>query len=96
MKTLVLSVALTLLVSPALAANYVHGYYRSNGTYVQGYYRSSPNNTVTDNYSFEGNSDPYTGTTGSNYDRHDETSPYFDGTPYSNGRYGHSGAVYGY
>jgi opacity protein-like surface antigen len=45
----------------ALADEYVNGYTRSDGTYVQGYYRSSPDNTVTNNYSFEGNVNPYTG-----------------------------------
>ncbi|MBA4419379.1 MAG: hypothetical protein C0392_15965 [Syntrophus sp. (in: bacteria)] len=44
----------------------VRGYTRSDGTYVQPYYRSSPDGTVTDNYSFKGNQNPYTG---SNSDR---------------------------
>ncbi|MFZ3071917.1 MAG: hypothetical protein WA162_01595 [Thermodesulfobacteriota bacterium] len=49
------------LFSPALVdAGWVNGYYKSNGTYVEGYYRSSPNNSVLDNYSTKGNSNPYT------------------------------------
>lgn len=46
-------------------STYVNGYTKSNGTYVQGHYRSSQNSTNHDNYSTVGNSNPYTGTTGS-------------------------------
>ena len=42
----------------------VRGHTRSNGTYVQGYTRTSPNSTNWDNYSTRGNSNPYTGSTG--------------------------------
>jgi hypothetical protein len=48
------------------ADEYVSGYYRSNGTYVQPYMRSSPDNSVFNNYSYEGNLNPYTGQVGSN------------------------------
>jgi hypothetical protein len=75
----------------ALASQYVHGYTRSNGTYVRPYYRSSPNGTVTDNYSYRGNINPYTGAVGTNGYIHDRTSPYYQG-PDSHGRVGHSGA----
>jgi hypothetical protein len=39
----------------------VNGYYRKNGTYVEPHYRSSPNSSPFDNYSFPGNTNPYTG-----------------------------------
>lgn len=39
----------------------VRGYYRSNGTYVEPHYRSSQNSTPYDNYSYPGNTNPYTG-----------------------------------
>ena len=42
----------------------VSGYTRSNGTYVQGYTRTRSNSTNWDNYSTRGNSNPYTGSTG--------------------------------
>jgi len=42
----------------------VRGHYRSNGTYVEPYHRTEPNNTVNDNYSTRGNSNPYTGQEG--------------------------------
>lgn len=35
-----------LITAPALADQYVHGYYRSNGTYVHPYYRNSPGSTA--------------------------------------------------
>ena len=53
-------IAIPLLVS---ADEYVSGYYRSNGTYVNAYYRSSPDGNPYNNYSFPGNTNPYTGVT---------------------------------
>jgi hypothetical protein len=61
-----LFLVLSLLFSfTAVADTYVNGYCRKDGTCVQGYYRSSPNSTTTDNYSSQGNTNPYTGTSGS-------------------------------
>ena len=66
-----------ILSSPLLADTYVNGYYRSNGTYVDSHYRSSPNSTVTDNWSYKGNTNPYTGETGSNsYDSYNSYGSY--------------------
>src|SRR5689334_13430620 len=48
----------------ARADQYVHGYFRNNGTYVQPYYRSSPNGSTFDNFSTRGNVNPYTGQPG--------------------------------
>ena len=42
----------------------VSGYVRSNGTYVDSYIRTMPNSTNWDNFSTQGNSNPYTGSTG--------------------------------
>jgi len=39
----------------------VRGYYRSNGTYVQPHYRSNPDGNPYNNWSFPGNTNPYTG-----------------------------------
>jgi hypothetical protein len=63
----------------------VRGYYRSNGTYVQPHYRSPPNGTVTDNYSYRRNINPHTGSVGTNYYRHDLTSPGVRCEPVSGG-----------
>ena len=58
-------VLLLALVSTAQAGDiYVHGYQRSNGTYVQGYHRSTPDDTVNNNYSAQGNLNVYTGQSG--------------------------------
>lgn len=47
----------------------VHGYYRNNGTYVQPHHRTTPNDTKLDNYSTQGNTNPYTG-------KHGTVDPY--------------------
>jgi hypothetical protein len=67
--------ASSIATASAFAGEYVHGYYRSNGTYVAPHHRSSPDETVTNNYSFEGNINPYTGTAGHDYYRHSPSSP---------------------
>ena len=43
---------------------HVNGYYRSNGTYVQPHMRSAPDNNPYNNYSTQGNVNPYTGQQG--------------------------------
>lgn len=64
MKRILLLVVGLLFGLAAIADTYVNGYYRKDGTYVQGYYRTSPNSTTRDNYSSQGNVNPYTGDTG--------------------------------
>ena len=39
----------------------VSGYYRKDGTYVKEYWRSSPDSDPTNNFSYPGNVNPYTG-----------------------------------
>jgi hypothetical protein len=73
-------VAILLFAGSVLAQVSVNGYNRSDGTYVQPHHRSSPNGTVTDNYSFKGNVNPYTGQNGSNSYRSNPSSPYYDGS----------------
>lgn len=41
----------------------VRGYFRKDGTYVQPHYRSNPDGNPYNNYSFPGNTNPYTGET---------------------------------
>ena len=43
---------------------YVQGHTRKDGTYVQGHYRSNPDSSRANNYSTEGNVNPYTGQAG--------------------------------
>lgn len=93
MKKILVLMALALVsLSPfAVSARdtYVQGYHRKDGTYVEGHYRSAPDNTVTNNYSYQGNTNPHTGQTGTNRYEHDVTSPYYQGAD-SDGRIGHS------
>lgn len=42
----------------------VKSYFKDNGTQVESYYRTKPNNSLWDNYSTQGNYNPYTGKTG--------------------------------
>jgi hypothetical protein len=59
---IVLAGAVTLTASsPSWAAEYVQGYYRSDGTYVQPYWRSDPDGNPFNNFTYPGNSNPYTG-----------------------------------
>jgi parvulin-like peptidyl-prolyl isomerase len=63
MKTTVFAV-LALMATSAFAQVHVNGYTRQNGTYVAPHYRTAPNNTISDNYSTQGNVNPYTGRAG--------------------------------
>ena len=61
-----LTALLVLILSASAYADVrVRGYTRKDGTYVAPHYRSSPNNTVYDNWSYKGNTNPYTGEQGS-------------------------------
>lgn len=64
-KVLIFFMTLGVLISSvqSVSAGYVNGYYKSNGTYVNGYYRSNPDGNPYNNYSFPGNTNPYTGET---------------------------------
>lgn len=67
MKKLILGIFVILsLISGSVIARDVHvnGYYRDNGTYVQPHYRTAPDNNVLNNYSTQGNVNPYTGQAG--------------------------------
>lgn len=86
----VILAGLFVTATSAHAQVHVRGYTRSDGTYVQPYERSAPDNTVTNNYSFQGNQNPSTGSIGTNPYQHDVTSPNFNGTPDTNGHIGHS------
>ena len=64
MKLALLALAAVTLAVPAMAKDvYVHGYTTKSGTYVSPYHRSSPDSTKTNNYSYPGNTNPYTGVT---------------------------------
>jgi len=48
----------------AQGSHYVNGYYRSNGTYVAPHYQTNPDGNVYNNWSTQGNVNPYTGQPG--------------------------------
>jgi hypothetical protein len=66
-KLLTVFLAFMLLSCSAsvFAQEYIQGYTKSDGTYVSPHYQSQPNSTNWDNYSTQGNTDPYTGNRGS-------------------------------
>jgi hypothetical protein len=92
--TLLTTLAANLI--PAFADDvWVDGYTRSNGTQVQGYYRTRPDGNPYNNYSSQGNTNPYTGQKGSvssysnnNYDSNVGLPTTNLQSPY-NARYGH-------
>lgn len=89
--TIIVGIAISafgLCIGSAYAQVSVEGYTRSDGTYVAPYMRSSPDDTVTNNYSYQGNTNPYTGETGTDDYSHDMSSPYYNG-PDANGVSGH-------
>ncbi len=51
-------------VNKAEAYSRVRGYFKSSGTYVQPHYRSNSNLYKWDNYSFQGNVNPWNGKRG--------------------------------
>lgn len=65
MKTLTV-LMIALLISPAAFARdkRVRGYRKKNGAVVQPYHRSEADSTVNNNYSTQGNVNPYTGKSG--------------------------------
>lgn len=64
MKRMIL-VGLIAMSMPVAADEVVQGHIRKDGTYVAPYVRSTPNRTTLDNYSTQGNQNPYTGQRGS-------------------------------
>ena len=57
-----LAVATVMLLPAIVAAQvYVNPYVRRDGTQVEGHYRSAPDGNPSNNYSYPGNTNPYTG-----------------------------------
>lgn len=54
----------TLISNLAYADVYVEGYTTDDGTMVSPHYRSDPDNRVDNNYSYQGDINPYTGNVG--------------------------------
>ncbi len=60
----VAAITLALLSTAASAQVHVQGHVRSNGTYVAPHVRTAPDSNRFNNYSAQGNFNPYTGQTG--------------------------------
>lgn len=58
-----LLVGLAVMLVPAIVAAqvYVNPYVRRDGTQVEGHYRSAPDRNPSNNYSYPGNTNPFTG-----------------------------------
>lgn len=80
-KVLLTIILLASATSPLMAQTHVKGYIRSDGTYVAPHVRSAPNRTTLDNYSTQGNVNPYTGQQG-NVDPYPAYQPYRAPQPY--------------
>lgn len=82
MKKVVFAVAV-IASSAVFADEYVSGYTRSDGTYVQGHYRSTNDGNRYNNYSTQGNTNPYTGQQGtvSPYDQQRVHQPLYQQPP---------------
>lgn len=84
-------IALTAIGTVASAqSHYTHGYTRKDGTYVQPHYSTNPNSTKLDNWSTKGNTNPYTGKSGT-VDPYKPTTSNPYGTPDNTG---HSNSGY--
>ena len=81
MKTLI-AISLISFSFGALADQSVRGYIKRDGTYVAPSMRSSPNSYKFDNYSSEGNYNPYTRQPG--YKPDEFSNPSIYGNPYGN------------
>lgn len=91
MKYLISAIVLLVLSASAFADQLVHGYYRRNGTYVAPYHRTAPNQYRYDNYSSQGNVNPYTGRAGHQPNEFSTPPVYnksYGGTGFSSPTYG--------
>lgn len=90
------TIAAALLASTAFADQYVNGYTRRDGTYVQGYTRSDRDSSYNNNYSTQGNQNPYTGEYGSNSRTYNDRTPEYNTRTYGNPGYERSNSSSSY
>jgi hypothetical protein len=82
-----IAVCMFLTCSSGFAQVQVDGYYNKNGTYVAPHYRSSPDSSRLNNYSTQGNVNPYTGQAGT-VNPYATPSPSAAPNPYGQNPYG--------
>lgn len=85
MKRLTFALALVAFAAPASSQIYHRGYVRQDGTYVAPHYQSRPDSSVSNNWSSQGNVNPYTGQPGT---VNPYSTPNYGTTPRSNCYYG--------
>ena len=87
MKKLISFAAICAAASAAMAGggHYTRGYIRNDGTYVQPHYSTNPDSTKLNNWSTQGNYNPYTGQAGT-VDPYRSTRSNPFGTPTNAGR----------
>lgn len=85
MKAIIIVAGLLAATGASAQGHLVEGYTRSNGTYVAPHYQSEANGTKLDNYSTQGNVNPYTGRAGTvDPYQPSQSNPY--GSPNNTGR----------
>lgn len=88
LKTITLALCATLTITSIAAADeYVRGYVKRDGTYVQPHYRSSPDSSYNNNYSTQGNTNPYTGQQGSGRQTWNDRTPESNTKSYGDSNY---------
>lgn len=95
MRLLIAALSFVFLTVSAFAGDvYVNGYTRNNGTYVQPHMRSAPDGNPYNNFSTQGNVNPYTGSIGTHNPNPSYGSSYGGSSSYGNrnssGIYGNS------
>lgn len=89
MKSIALALIACGIAAPAMARDtYVKPHITKNGTYVEGHHRSAPDGNRMNNYSMQGNVNPYTGQAGT-VDPYSQPAP-SRGSSYGNSGYGNS------
>ena len=64
MKKIIATFAFSIVCIAGFSQTYVEGYYKKSGTYVAPHVKTERNSTNHDNYSTQGNTNPYTGDSG--------------------------------
>ena len=89
MKSLLLVLfAAIALPSVAQSSHYVKPHTRSDGTYVEGHRATNPDSSRNNNYSTQGNYNPYTGKQGT-VDPYAQPAPRYDSQPRQRNPYGY-------
>jgi opacity protein-like surface antigen len=83
LKIAIIATSVVVLMPTGAAADeWVNGYTRSNGTYVQPHYQSSPDRSYNNNWSVQGNANPYTGSSGTAAPTYNDRSPDYNRSHY--------------